>query len=61
MKQKEKKDASEEASDRVLGAVDRIIPGFQGLFEKAEKSGTFGPRIKGIRKEMDRRFGRVKK
>lgn len=61
MKHEEKKDASEEASDRVLGAVDRIIPGFQSLFKKAEESGTFGSRIRNIRKEMGRRFGRVKK
>ncbi|MBI2060272.1 MAG: hypothetical protein HYT87_10925 [Nitrospirae bacterium] len=60
MKEEGKKGAPERVSDQILGAVDKIIPGFHGFFKKAEKSGTFGPRIKEIRKKIERRFGRVK-
>lgn len=61
MKQKEKKSSEQGASEKVLRKMDRVVPGFRGFFKTAEKSKTFGPRMKEIRREMERRFGKVKK
>jgi hypothetical protein len=61
MKKTEGKNKSQKASESVLGKVDKWIPGFHGFFKKVEGSKTFGPRIAEIRKEIERRFGGVKK
>ncbi len=56
----EKKEKKEIADD-ILGAVEKIIPGFGGFFKKAEKTKKFGPRIKKIRDEINKDFGGLKK
>lgn len=61
MEEKEKKSNQSGISNRILGQVDKIFPGFHGFFKKAEKSKTFGSRIAEIRKEIDRRFGHLEK
>lgn len=62
MKKNSKKESNgEEASDSILGKLDKIIPGFGGFFKKAGESKVFGARIGEIRKEINRRFGAVKK
>ena len=44
-------------ADSILGAVDKIIPGFRSFFKKGEQSKKFGSRIKQIREEINKRFG----
>ncbi len=56
----EKKEKKEIADD-ILGAVEKIIPGFGGSFRKAEKTKKFGPRMKKIREELNKRLGGLKK
>ncbi len=51
---KEKKDVA----DTILGTVDKIIPGFRSFFKKGEQSQKFGLRMKQIREEISRRFGK---
>jgi hypothetical protein len=43
-------------SDKILGTVNKILPGFGNLFKKLEKSKTFGVKISEIKKEIDRKF-----
>lgn len=61
MTRSSKKSPNKKSSDQVLKQIDKIVPGFRGFFKTAEKSKTFGPRLKEIRKEIERRFGKVKK
>lgn len=61
MKKPGDKESSQQTSEGVLGKLDKIIPGFHGFFKKMEGSKTFGAKIVGIRKEIERRFGGVKK
>lgn len=56
----EKKEKKEIADD-ILGAVEKIIPGFGGSFRKAEKTKKFGPRMKKIREQLNKRLGGLKK
>ena len=56
----EKKEQKEIADD-ILGAMEKIIPGFGGFFKKAEKTKKFGPRMKKIREEINKRLGGLKK
>lgn len=53
----EKKEKGDVA-DAILGAVNKIVPGFGSFFKKGEKSGKFGSQMKKIRDEMNRRFGK---
>ncbi|MBI2067690.1 MAG: hypothetical protein HYW02_06365 [Deltaproteobacteria bacterium] len=57
MKERKEKETSE-GSDKVLGTLNRLVPGFQGFFKKMEGSKVFGEKVKEIRKEMERRFGK---
>lgn len=56
----EKKEKREIADD-IFETMDKIIPGFGSFFKKGEKSKKFGPQMKKIREEINRRFGGVKK
>jgi hypothetical protein len=58
MPEKSKKSPEPEVTDEILGKLGRFIPGFDGFFKKIEKSKTFGSRVKEIRKEINRRFGK---
>lgn len=61
MANNEKKDEKKEKGDLagdILGAVDKIIPGFGSFFKKGEKSQKFGSQMKKIRDEINRRFGK---
>lgn len=58
MKPKARGRAREPVSDGILQAVGKIIPGFHGFFKKMESSKTFGARVSGIRKEIEKRFGK---
>ncbi len=60
MENQEKKEKKEIADD-IPGAVEKIIPGFGGFFKKAEKTKKFGPRMKKIREEINKRLGGLKK
>ncbi len=57
----DEKRVKKEIADDILGAVEKIIPGFGGFFKKAEKTKKFGPRIKKIRDEINKDFGGLKK
>lgn len=57
----EEKKEKKEIADDILGAIDKIIPGLGSFFKKGEKSKKFGPQMKKIREEMNRRFGNLKK
>jgi len=57
----DEKRVKKEIADDILGAVEKIIPGFGGFFEKAEKTKKFGPRMKKIREEINRHLGGLKK
>lgn len=61
MKKPEEGQTSRKTSETVLGTLGNIIPGFHGFFKKMEGSKTFGPKIAEIRKEIEKRFGGVKK
>ena len=61
MTHKRKQSDNGGVADSVLEMAGRIIPGFQGLFKKVEQSKIFGARISEIRKEIEKRFGNVKK
>ncbi len=56
----DEKKEKKEIADEILGAVDKIIPGFGSFFKKGEKSKKFGPQMKKIREEIKRRFGSLK-
>lgn len=60
MPPRQKKSPPEGTSEKVLESLGRLIPGFHGFFKKMEKSKTFGVRMSGIRKEIDRRFGKTR-
>ena len=60
MKNGAKKESQQGVAEGILGKMDKIIPGFHGFFKKVEGSKTFGPRIAEIRKEIEKRFGKVK-
>ncbi len=55
---KEKKEEGKKASEEVLKTADSLLHGFRSFFKKAEQSKTFGSRLKRIREEMDKRFGK---
>lgn len=57
MKNQNKKEKGDVA-DTILSSVSKIIPGFSSFFKKGEGSGKFGSRMKKIRDEMNRRFGK---
>ena len=57
----DEKKGKKEIADDVIGAVEKIMPGFGGFFRKAEKTKTFGPRMKKIREEINKRLGGLKK
>lgn len=46
-----------ESSNKLIGKINKILPGFGSFFKKAEKTKTFGARMREIREEMNRRFG----
>lgn len=55
-----RKEEEEGIADQVLGKVGKLIPGLASFFKKAERSRTFGPKMKEICKEIERRFGHLK-
>ncbi|MBI1884699.1 MAG: hypothetical protein HYS08_10945 [Chlamydiae bacterium] len=57
MSEENKKD-KEDVADEILKKVGKVIPGFGSFFQKAQNSKIFGGRIKKIREEMNRRFGK---
>jgi len=57
----DEKKGKKEIADDVIGAVEKIMPGFGGFFRKAEKTKKFGPRMKKIREEINKRLGGLKK
>lgn len=57
MANQEKKEKKEPV-EGILGTIGKIIPGFEGFFKKAEQTKTFGPQMKKIREEINRRFGK---
>ena len=57
----DEKREKKEIADDVLRTVEKIIPGFGGFFKKAEKTKKFGPRMKKIREEINKRLGGLKK
>lgn len=62
MKKRKQESVPEEGVvDKVLGGLDKVIPGFHGFLKKAGESKVFGARIGEIRKEIERRFGSAKK
>jgi len=62
MKKKTRKESGDEGiADTILGKLDQIIPGFHGFLKKAGGSKIFGAKIGEIRKEIERRFGGVKR
>ena len=56
-----KKKGANPVQDEVLSQFDKVIPGFNKFFKHVERSKSFGSRMKDIRKEIERRFGKVKK
>lgn len=52
------KEGEKDVAESILGAVDKIIPGFKSFYKKGETSKTFGPRMNKIREEINRRFGK---
>lgn len=54
----QKKGGSAGSANKILGTIGKIIPGFEGFFKKAEQTKTFGPQMKKIREEINRRFGK---
>ena len=52
------KKTKEDMADKLLGTVNTLIPGFTSFLKKVEKSQKFGGRLKLIREEINRRFGK---
>ncbi|MBI1871251.1 MAG: hypothetical protein HYS07_08680 [Chlamydiae bacterium] len=57
MLEENKKD-KDDGADEILKKVGKVIPGFDSFFQKAQNSKIFGGRIKQIREEINRRFGK---